>query len=56
MAACYYDNHKASFEELLEMNNSASVRYKNLHRLAIELYTVFNGIFMVVEKCQRDIF
>ena len=39
-----YEDQKASFEELLEMESSESVHYKSLQWLAIELYMVFNGI------------
>ena len=39
-----YDDHQASFEELLEADNSVSAHCKNLQCVAIELYKVFNGI------------
>ena len=39
-----YEDHKASFEEFLEKDNSVSVHYKNLQCHAIELCNVFNGI------------
>ena len=33
-----YEDHKVSFEELLEMDNSLSIHCKTLQCLAIELY------------------
>ena len=37
------EDHKASFEELWEIDNSVSVHFENLHCLATELYKVLNG-------------
>ena len=39
-----YNNNQNTFEELLELDNSVSIHYKNLQCLAIELYKIFNGI------------
>ena len=33
----------ASFNELLEMNNSVSVHHKNLQLLAMEIYNIFQS-------------
>ena len=38
-----YEDHKTSFEELWEIDNSVSVHFENLQCLAIELYDVLNG-------------
>ena len=46
-----YEDHKASFEELLEMDKSVLVHYKDLQCLAIELYKVFNEISRYNERC-----
>ena len=43
-------DQKTSSEELLELNNSVSVNYKNLLFLVIELYKVFNWISADVTK------
>ena len=39
-----YSDHKSSYEELLEKDNSVSIHYRNLHSLAIDLYKVLNGL------------
>ena len=39
-----YNNNQNTFEELLELDNSVSIHYKNLQCLAIELYKIFNDI------------
>ena len=39
-----YNNNQSSFEELLDLDDSVSIHHKNLQRLAIELYKIFNGI------------
>ena len=38
-----YNNNQNTFEELLELDNSVSIHYKNLRCLAIELYKIFSG-------------
>lgn len=43
-------DQKTSSEELLEINNSVSVNYKNLLFLVIELYKLFNWISVDVTK------
>lgn len=47
------EEHKALFEDFLEVNNSVSVHFENLHCLAIKLYKVFSGIPLNIMK---DIF
>ena len=44
---CSRVNHSdgiSSFEELVERDNSVSVRNRNIQCLAIELFKVFNGM------------
>ena len=38
-----YDDYESTFEELLEKDNSFTVRHYNIHTLCIELYKVFSG-------------
>ena len=45
-----YSNNQNTFEELLELDNSVSIHYKNLQCLAIELYKIFNGISADIMK------
>ena len=45
-----YNNNQNTFEELLELDNSVSIHYKNLQCLAIELYKIFNGISLDIIK------
>ena len=42
-----YEDHKASFEKLLEMDNSVLVHYKNLKYLTIELFKFFNASLQI---------
>ena len=43
-------DHKASFEQLLRIDNSISVYYKKLKWVTIELYRIFNGKFPAILK------
>ena len=39
-----HNNNLSTFDEFLELDNSVSIYHRNLQCLAIELYTMFNGI------------
>ena len=39
-----YNDKKYSFEQLLEIDSSVSVHYKNLRALATEMYKIYHGI------------
>ena len=39
-----YDDCSSTFEELLEKDGAVSIHVRNIRRVAIEMYKVFNGI------------
>ena len=39
-----YNDYKSSFNELLELDNSASLHHRNIRLLSIELFKVKNGL------------
>ena len=39
-----YNDHQCTFEELLERDNSFTIHVRNLHKLAIEMFKVSNGL------------
>ena len=39
-----YSDKISTFKELLEKDNSASIHYRNIQALAIEMYKVANGV------------
>ena len=39
-----YNDITSSYEELLEIDNSVSVHYRDIHILATELYKKVNGL------------
>ena len=57
-----YNDKTSIFKELLEKDNSASIHYRNIQALAIEMYKVANGmspkimneIFQLREKLGTD--
>ena len=39
-----YNDEKSSFHDLLEKDNSVSIRHRNLRALVTEMYRIYNGM------------